>query len=92
VTGKGLLFFSGYGAVHEIAVNGGYTVDSGYAVAWEPSLEYQLTRARKIRSFLFSDQLLLKFTGQGRLWVQTRSPISLADWVFPFRPVKSKSD
>lgn len=92
VTGTGLLFFSAYGAIEEIQVQGSYTVDNGYAVAWEPSLQYQLTRARRIRSFLFSDQLLLKFTGSGRAWVQSRSPISLANWVYPFRRKKSKSD
>jgi uncharacterized protein (TIGR00266 family) len=91
VTGDGLLFFNGYGDVQEIQVNGQYTVDNGYAVAWEPTLQYRLTRARKIRSFVFADQLLLGFSGTGKVWVQSRSPISLANWVYPFRPVK-KSD
>jgi uncharacterized protein (TIGR00266 family) len=90
VTGQGLLFFNGYGAIEEVQVDGQYTVDNGYAVAWEPTLQYRLTRARKIRSFLFSDQLLLGFSGTGRVWVQSRSPVSLADWVYPFRPAKSK--
>jgi uncharacterized protein (TIGR00266 family) len=91
VTGTGTLFFGSYGAVEEVQVNGQYTVDNGYAVAWEPTLQYRLTRAKRIRSFLFSDQLLLSFSGTGRLWVQSRSPISLANWVYPFRPQK-KSD
>ncbi|MGF1582246.1 MAG: TIGR00266 family protein [Gemmataceae bacterium] len=88
-TGTGLLFFTAYGRVQEVDVKGEYVVDSGYAVAWEPSLEFQITRARKIRSFLFSDQLLLRYHGYGKLWVQSRSPRSLASWVYPFRPVKS---
>lgn len=88
-TGQGLLFFNGYGAIEEVQVNGQYTVDNGFVVAWEPTLQYRLTRARKIRSFLFSDQLLLGFTGTGKIWVQSRSPVSLADWVFPFRRTKS---
>ena len=88
-TGQGLLFFNGYGDVEEIQVNGQYTVDNGYAVAWEPSLQYRLTRARKIRSFLFADQLLLSFSGTGKIWVQSRSPVSLANWVYPLRPQKS---
>jgi uncharacterized protein (TIGR00266 family) len=92
LSGDGLLFFSAYGAVEEIEVRGSYTVDNGFAVAWEPTLQYQLTRARRIRSFLFSDQLLLKFTGNGRVWVQSRSPVSLANWVFPFRRQKAKKD
>ncbi len=91
VTGTGTLFFNAYGGVQEIPVDGEYVVDNGFAVAWEPSLQYRLTRARKIRSFLFSDQLLLRFSGQGRLWVQSRSPNAMANWVHPFRPQKSKN-
>ena len=75
-----------------IDIDGEYVVDNGYAVAWEPTLTYQLTRGRKIRSFLFSDQLLLRFSGKGRIWLQSRSPRSLAAWVHPFRPVESKSN
>lgn len=88
-TGSGLLFFNSYGRIQEVDVNGEYVVDNGFAVAWEPSLQFKLTKARKIRSFLFSDQILLRFRGHGKLWVQTRSPVSLANWIHPFRPVKS---
>ena len=92
VTGTGTLFFHAYGDILPVDVSGEYVVDNGYAVAWEPTLTYQLTRGRRIRSFLFSDQLLLRFSGHGRLWLQSRSPRSLANWVHPFRRVESKND
>ncbi len=88
-TGTGTLFFSGYGDVEEIDVDGEYVVDNGYAVAWDASLTYKLTKARKIRSFLFSDQLLLRFSGRGKVWVQSRSPYALANFFYPYRPVKN---
>ncbi len=91
VSGSGQLFFNCYGAAEEVEVNGDYIVDNGYAVAWEPSLTYKLTKARKIRSFLFADQLLMRFSGHGKLWIQSRSPRTLASWVYPFRPQKSKN-
>ena len=91
VTGTGTLFFNAYGDIYPIDIDGEYVVDNGYAVAWEPQLTYQLTRGRKIRSFLFSDQLLLRFSGKGRIWLQSRSPRSLAAWVYPFRPVESNN-
>ena len=91
VSGKGLLFFNAYGDIQEVDVDGSYIVDNGHAVAWEPSLDYELTRARKIRSFLFSDQVLMRFHGRGRLWVQSRNPRSLAAWVYPFRPQASSN-
>lgn len=90
-TGQGDLFFTAYGDIQEVQVDGEYVVDNGYAVAWEPCLEYRLTRARRIRSFLFGDQFLLRFSGTGRVWVQSRSPRSLANWVHPFRAVQRKS-
>ena len=93
VSGTGLLFFGSYGDVQEVEVDGQYIVDNGYAVAWEQNLDYSIGRSgRSIRSFLFGDQLICRFHGNGKLWVQTRSPRNLAAWVHPFRRVKSKND
>ncbi len=88
VTGTGTVFFHSYGRLEQVDVEGSYTVDNGYAVAWEPSLDYQLSHGPRIRSFLFSDQLLLKFHGTGKVWVQSRSPQGLAAWAYPFRRVQ----
>ncbi len=91
-SGTGKLFFDAYGQIELVEVDGEYVVDNGYAVAWDSTLSYRLTRARKIRSFLFSDHLLLRFSGRGRLWVQSRSPQSLANFLHPFRPQKQNND
>lgn len=88
-TGSGTLFFGGYGEVHEVQVDGEYVVDNGYAVAWDTSLTYRLSKAKKIRSFLLGDQILLRFSGRGRLWVQSRSAWALANFFYPYRRVKS---
>jgi uncharacterized protein (TIGR00266 family) len=90
-TGTGTMFFNAYGDVEEVAVNGEYIVDNGYAVAWEPSLSWKITKGKKIRSFLFSDQLLCRFSGVGRLWVQSRSPRTMANFVYPYRPTKNNN-
>jgi uncharacterized protein (TIGR00266 family) len=89
-SGSGMLFFDAYGDIEQIDVDGDYLVDNGHAVAWDSTLSYSLTRARQIRSFLFSDQLMLKFSGVGKLWVQSRNPKSLANWIYPFRRVEKK--
>ena len=65
-SGTGTLFFNAYGDIQEIDVDGPYMVDNGHAVAWEPTLNYRLTRAARIRSFLFSDQIIMEFSGKGQ--------------------------
>ena len=94
-TGNGMLFFSAYGDIQEIEVDGSYVVDNGHAVAWDATLNCRVTRSRSIRAFMFSDQLLMSFRGRGRLWVQSRSPQALANWAHPYRRVvvhSSKED
>ena len=90
-SGMGTVFFSAYGDVEEVDVAGSYTVDTGHAVAWDSSLAYQITRgASSVRAFLFANQLMLRFVGNGKLWVQSRNPQALASWVYPFQRVRSK--
>ncbi len=82
-------------AVHAPSISRGgsgaqYVVDNGFAVAWDASLDYRITRAKRIRSFLFADQLLMRFSGHGRLWAQSRSSAALANWIHPYRRVQKK--
>lgn len=90
-SGTGPMFWNGYGDIIEVQVEGDYIVDNGYAVAWDASLDYGVERSGKsIRSFMFGDQLVMRFKGHGRLWVQSRSPRALSSFVYPFRPVKQR--
>ncbi len=92
IHGEGDLFFSGYGDVYAIDVDGEYVVDSGYAVAWDPSLSYKVSKTgKKIRNFLFGDQFVVRFNGQGRLWVQSHAPRALANFFFPYRRVRKNN-
>lgn len=90
-TGSGPMFWNGYGDIIEVQVEGDYIVDNGYAVAWEASLDYSIERSgKKVRSFLFGDQLVMRFGGHGKLWTQSRSPRAMSSWVYPFRRVANK--
>lgn len=89
-TGNGLLFFNAYGDIEKIELDGEYIVDNGLAVAWDANLSYRITRARSLGSFMFSDRLLMRFSGRGNLWVQSRRPQGLAAWAHPFRPVQRR--
>ncbi|MGB0678410.1 MAG: TIGR00266 family protein, partial [Polyangiales bacterium] len=92
-SGQGDLFFNTYGALIEVEVNGNYSVDTGYVVAFESSLNYHVgilpgtNLGGKLKSFLFGGEMLVcHFSGRGKLWVQTRAVMPFLRWVWPYRP------
>ena len=94
-SGEGDLFFSSYGAILQVDVTGDYFVDTGYVVAFEDTLSYQVTvlpglrATAKIKSFLFGGEgLVCRFRGQGKVWIQTRTVGPFLNWIYPFRPVR----
>lgn len=94
-TGTGDLFFNSYGALIEIDVRDEYIVDTGYIVAFENTLSYDVTVlpglkiGGKIKSFFFGGEgLVCRFQGQGKVWLQTRNVIPFLNWISPFRPAK----
>lgn len=97
-TGHGDLFFNAYGAVLPMDVTDELIVDTGYVVAFDDTLAYEvsvmpgLRPGAKVKSFLFGGEgLVCRFRGQGKVWVQTRDAGAFLRWVNPFRPVRSKN-
>lgn len=88
--GTGPLFFSCYGGLHPIDVGpAGYICDTSHVVAFTGGLNYDVQRVGGIKSLFFSGEgLVCRFHGQGRLWVSTRNPSSLASFIQPYRPVQ----
>jgi len=88
-SGQGDLWISSYGAIHAIDVQGSYVVDTGHIVAFDDSLSYELQSIGGLKSLLFSKEgLVCEFSGQGRLWIQTRCSSSLVGFLHPFRSIK----
>ncbi|HTJ83626.1 MAG TPA: TIGR00266 family protein [Polyangiaceae bacterium] len=87
-SGMGDLWITSYGAIDEIYVNGSYIVDNGHLVAFEPSLQMQIRSAGGgLMGFVASGEgLVCEFTGQGRLYIQTRNTSSLVEWVSKMLP------
>jgi uncharacterized protein (AIM24 family) len=66
-------------------------VDTGHVVAFTEGLEYSVSRIGGYKSLFFSGEgLVCRFSGNGRLWIQTRKLGAFARWVYPFRPAKSR--
>jgi uncharacterized protein (TIGR00266 family) len=89
--GQGPLFFSCYGGIHAVDVGpAGYIVDTSHIVGFTAGLEYTVQKLGGLKSlFLSGEGLVCHFRGQGRLWLSTRNPGSLASFLHPFRPVNS---
>ncbi|MFP4555472.1 MAG: TIGR00266 family protein [Bacteroidales bacterium] len=90
-TGNGDLWFNTYGALLEIEVDGNYVVDTGYIVGFTEGLEYDVQTLGGLRSFFFSGEgLVCKFSGKGKLWIQTRLEPAFVHWANAFRRVVKK--
>ncbi len=91
-SGRGDLWFNTYGALIEIDVQGDYVVDTGHIVAFTSGLNYGIDSFGGLKSFFFSGEgLVCRFSGRGRLWIQTRQVPSFAWWANPYRPVESSN-
>jgi len=98
VSGEGDLFFNAYGAVLALDVTSDMLVDTGYVVAFEDTLQYQVSVlpglgvGARAKSFFFGGEgLVVRFSGQGRVWVQTRTVNPFLSWVYPYRPQKQRN-
>lgn len=94
VTGRGDLFLSSYGAIHEVMLGPGqqYTLDNGHMVAFDESVSYNVRRVGGMKSTLFSGEgLVCTFTGPGRVLLQTRSEDAFLSWLIPHLPKSNNS-
>lgn len=95
-SGTGDMFFNSYGAILEIDVSDEYIVDTSYVVAFEETLDYRVTILEgmkiggKLKSFFFGGEgLVCRFSGQGKVWIQTRAVNPFLTWIYPFRPTRN---
>ena len=88
-SGAGTVYYNSYGAIKQLAVQSGseLVVDTGHLVAFTDDVEYTIGKVGGLRSLLAGGEgLVMKFTGDGQVWVQTRNLSSLAARLVPFLP------
>jgi uncharacterized protein (TIGR00266 family) len=91
-SGSGDLWFNTYGGMLCVDVDGEYVVDTGHMVAFTEGLEYRVSKVGGYKSlFLSGEGLVCRFTGKGRIWIQTRQVPRFARWAWIYRPTKSRS-
>jgi len=89
LVGTGPAFLSSYGAIHAVDLDDGerYTVDTGHVVAFEDTADFTVDRVGGLKSTLFSGEgLVCRFSGPGRVWIQTRSQDAFLAWLIPQLP------
>ncbi len=91
-TGPGTVFVCAYGAIFPKQCVGEYIVDTDHIVAFQESVQYNITKVGGLKSLFFGGEgLVARFQGQGMIYVQTRGPGALASFLHPYRPVKSSN-
>lgn len=85
--GSGILYVSSYGGILELDVKGDYILDTGHMVAFEKSLDFKVTKTGGWKSTFFSGEgLTMRFSGNGKLWIQTRVPRGFISWLTRLLP------
>ncbi len=75
--GKGGVWVSSYGAIAKVEARDGYelTIDNTHLVAMDDTLEYDIKRFGKLKSFIFGGEgFVFCVKGTGRIYLQTRNP------------------
>ena len=87
--GQGIVYYNSYGAIKQVPVEPGeeVVVDTGHVVAFTNDVEYSIGKVGGIGSLIAGGEgLVMKFTGTGHVWVQTRTLAAFADKIVPFLP------
>lgn len=74
--GSGIVLFNAFGGIYEVDVDGEYVVDTGHIVAFERSLDYEITKANKswAGAIFGGEGLVCQFRGHGKVFCQTHNP------------------
>jgi uncharacterized protein (TIGR00266 family) len=73
----GQLLVGAFGGIQELRCDGNIVIDTGHLVAWDAGLQYKVGKSADgwLDSFLSGEGLVCHFSGQGRIWIQTRNPV-----------------
>lgn len=88
-SGTGDLVLSSYGAIKQVELGQGqeYVMDTGHMVAFSEGTGYEVKKVAGWKSTLLSGEgLVVRLTGPGRVWMQTRSPEGFLAWLIPQLP------
>ena len=79
ISGHGDLWFTSYGGIETVDINGPFTIDNGHLVGYEGQLSFKVGSAGGgLMGLMASGEgLVCQFNGQGRVYIQSRNMGSL---------------
>lgn len=88
VSGNGEIWFTSYGGITAIEINGPYMVDNGHLVGYEGQITMNVRSAGGgMMGFMASGEgLVCEFNGTGRIYIQSRNMSALVGWLTPLMP------
>ena len=74
--GSGPVLVNAFGAIESFELDGDVIVDTGHLVAFGAGVQYEVTKASRgwIAAYLSGEGLVLRMSGRGRIYLQTRNP------------------
>lgn len=71
----GQILVGAFGGIQEVHCNDDMVIDTGHLVAWDATLTYSIGKSGSgwIASWLSGEGLVCHFSGQGRIWIQSRN-------------------
>jgi uncharacterized protein (TIGR00266 family) len=90
-SGVGDLVVSSYGAIQAIDLAPGqtYVVDTGHMVGWDEGVSYDVHKVGNWKSTMLGGEgLVVRLTGPGRIYIQSRSPENFLEWLVPKLPTQ----
>lgn len=90
LTGPGTVLLSSYGAIAplELAAGESHLVDTGHMVAFDATMGYEVRKAGNSwkTTLVGGEGLVVRVSGPGRFYFQTRSPSGFLGWLIPRLP------
>ncbi|EOT43699.1 MULTISPECIES: TIGR00266 family protein [Enterococcus] len=89
--GEGMMLINGYGDLVEITMDGNqqFVVDNEHVLAWSKSLDYHIEFASGTFGFKTGEGLVNRFSGQGKIIIQSRNIEAFASLIAPFIPTSN---
>ena len=83
ISGRGMLWVTSFGAIisRDLGQGEKHIVDNGHLVAWNCRYEMERVGKSSMTAAKTGEGVVCRFTGPGRVYIQTRNHEEFAEWV-----------